>query len=104
MLWVRLSVRVRITLMDMVELSTPTRPLGGTGRNLRPTSTAGLLLWSSTAMPRKLPDQMSLSLNVSLSPQDGEADFDAFENENVAAEHAGVVARHLELARRQWAK
>jgi hypothetical protein len=35
---------------------------------------------------------------------DAEADFDAFENENVAAANAAVVAQHLAIATRQWAK
>ena len=35
---------------------------------------------------------------------DAEADFDAFENENVAAADAAVVARHLVIAKQQWAK
>ena len=35
---------------------------------------------------------------------DAEADFDAFENENVAAANAAVVAQHLAIATQQWAK
>eukprot|EP01048_Picozoa_sp_COSAG05_P006985 COSAG05_NODE_476_length_9460_cov_8.847025_9_plen_64_part_00 len=37
---------------------------------------------------------------------DTEADFDAFENENVAgvSGNAGVLAEHLALAKKQWAK
>ena len=37
---------------------------------------------------------------------DTEADFDAFENENLAglAAHATVVAEHLAIAKKHWAK
>ena len=35
---------------------------------------------------------------------DTEADFDGFENANVAAANPVVVARHLALAKRQWDK
>ena len=35
---------------------------------------------------------------------DTEADFDAFENENVASSNAAVVAHHLTIAKKQWAK
>ena len=35
---------------------------------------------------------------------DMEADFDAFENENVAEANANVVADHLAMAKKQWAK
>ena len=33
-----------------------------------------------------------------------QADFDAFENENVASENAAVVAKHLAMATKQWKK
>ena len=35
---------------------------------------------------------------------DMEADFDAFENENVAEANAKVVADHYAIAKKQWAK
>jgi len=35
---------------------------------------------------------------------DTEADFDAFENENVAAENKEVVSKHYAMAKKQWAK
>ena len=35
---------------------------------------------------------------------DSEADFDEFENVNVAAAQAGVVAEHFAIAKQQWEK